>query len=337
MRRETALAVGAVGVVLVSVVAALLVPGALANPAEERAVRPGPVGISGMAISHGEVTGDTVDLGVETRLSHRGPPAENVSLLVRAVDAESGMVETTRTVDVGDLTGEAEVTATANLTVEREGGYRIETVVYRDGVRVDAGSREIRGLEALRPAYARSSVHFTDSEALPPVSFSVQSVEGNRTTLALQATLTNGGDEQPNDLRVTFTLRQADSNIVADQTAVDVGAIRPGRTETVDSTVTVPSEYNYYVDVVLWKDGVVVDTARGVANLDPTETISVNETRREVDLQVGDFTRGEGGAGGGARPQATGTPVAAGGPGFGPVVALLALVAAGLVARRWTA
>ncbi|MFB6101141.1 MAG: PGF-CTERM sorting domain-containing protein [Haloplanus sp.] len=336
MRRETALAAGAAGVVLLAAVAAVLVPGALAEPSEERPVRPGPVDIAGMEIAAGDVTGDTVTLNVVTRLSHRGPPARNVSLRVQAVDTESGLVETTRTMSVGDLTEERETPVSANLTVEREGGYRIRAVVYRDGQRIDSGARELRGLEALQPPYARSDVSFAEAAALPPVSFAVADASGNRTTLALQAALTNHGDDQPEDLRVTVTLRQADSNIVANRTSVQVGSIRPGRTATVEARLTVPTGYNYYIDAVLWKDGVVIDSARGAANLDPTETISVNQTQREVELEVGDFTRGEGEEGGRPAPEATGAPTAGGGPGFGIGIATVAVVAAALLARRWT-
>ncbi|WP_251328680.1 DUF7490 domain-containing protein [Haloplanus pelagicus] len=334
MRRETALAAGTVGVVLLTVVAAVLVPGALADPSEERPVRPGPVTIADMEIAAGDVTGDTVTLNVTTRLSHRGPPARNVSLRVQAVDTESGLVETTRTVRVGNLSGEREVAVPTNLTVEREGGYRIRTVVYRDGQRIDSGARELRGLEALQPPYARSDVRFASADALPPVSFSVAEAGEERTTLALQMGLTNGGDERPADLRVTVTLRQADSNIVANRTSVTVESIRPGRTETVETRLAVPAGYNYYIDAVLWRDGVVIDSARGAANLNPSETISVNETRREVELEVGDFTRGDGEGGDRPVPEATGQPTASGGPGFGVAVAVVAVVAAALLARR---
>jgi PGF-CTERM protein len=333
MRRETALAAGAAGVVVLSVVVAVSIPGALADPSTDRPIRPGPVDIAEMDIAAGDVTGESVTLTVETRLSHRGPPARNVSLRLQAVDSESGLVATTREVAVGDIADEREVAVRTNLSVEREGGYRVRAVVYRDGQRVDSGARELAGLEALTPPYARSSVRFADAEALPPVSFSVVSTGGNRTTLALQAALTNGGDDTPQDLRVTMTLRQADSNIVAGRTSVPVGSIRPGRTETVETRLAVPSGYNYYVDAVLWRDDVVIDSARGAANLDPTETISVNETRRDVELRVSDFSRGDGEDR--PAPAATGTPAAGGSaPGFGVVVALVAVVAAALLARR---
>jgi PGF-CTERM protein len=337
MRRERTLALGAAGVVVVALVTAVLLPGALADPSEERPVRPGPVTIADMEIAAGDVTGDTVTLNVETRLAHRGPPARNVSLRVQAVDAESGLVETTRTVPVGDLRDEREVAVPTNLSVERAGGYRIRAVVYRDGQRIDSGSRDLRGLDALQPPYARSGVRFASADALTPVSFAIADAGPDRTTLDLQLALTNAGDDQPEDLRVSVALRQADSNIVANRTSVSVGSIRPGRTATVETRLTVPAGYNYYIDAVLWKDDVVIDSARGAANLDPSETISVNETRREVELEVGDFTRGDGDAGDRPRPEATGIPTSGGGPGFGVGVTVVsALVAAALFGRRWT-
>jgi PGF-CTERM protein len=272
-------------------------------------------------------------LNVQTRLDHRGNPTPNVSVRFRATDAESGFVADTRTVDVGTIEEEGERLVETNLTVEREGGYRVEATVFRDGERVGSGGKVVSGLEALTPEYARTSVGFSGEEALPPVAFSVASASDDRTTLDLAATLTNRGDDASEDLRVTVVLRQADSNIVAARSAAEVGTIRPGRTETVETQVTVPSQYNYYIDAVLWKDGVVVDTARSAANLDPTERISVNETRREVELRVEDFSGSDGGVATEAPGETVTTSTSA--PGFGVGVGAVALLAVALLARRW--
>ena len=336
MNRETALAAGAAGLVAVALLVAAAVPGVIADPTDDRVTNPGPVRLVDSDIEPAEVTGATATLTVRTHLAHAGNPTRNVSLRVRAVDAESGLVETTREVDVGTLTDDREVTVPTNLTVPREGGYRVETVVFRDGERVDQGSREVHNLRALTPPYAETPVRFTESDVIPPVSFSVAEADENRTTLSLAASLTNGGDRPADDLSVTFVLRQADSNIVAARRTADAGTVRPGRTKSVETDVTVPSTYNYYVDAVLWKDDVMVDTARAAANLDPTETIHVNQTQSDVELQVSDFeTDGDGGgnAGGG---RATKT-VEQNQPGFGPGVAAAALLVVALVARRWSA
>ncbi|QCJ46179.1 PGF-CTERM sorting domain-containing protein [Haloprofundus sp. MHR1] len=334
MNRETTFVAAAAVVAVVSLVAAAVVPGALADPTDDGPLRPGPVQVEEVPITPGAVTGETATLAVETRLEHRGNPTDNVTVLFRAIDSESNLVETSRTVDVGELTGDRETPVRANLTVAREGGYEIETVVFRDGERVDTASRRVSGLEALTPAYARSNVEFAESTGLQPVSVSVGSADGDQVTLDLSAALTNGGDAPTGDLEVTFVVRQAESNVVADRVTVPVDEIRAGRTSTADASVTVPAEYNYYVDAILWRDDVHVDSAQSVANLDPTERISADVTEQEVEFEVEDFESDDeeppaaedGGVNRGTTQSDT--------PGFGVVVAVVALLSTALFARR---
>lgn len=333
MNRERILAAVAAGVVVVALLSAAVVPGAITDPSADEPERPGPLRVVDMPIAPGQVSGETATLQVTPYLRHDGPTTPNVSILFRAVDAESGLVETTRHVDIGDVDTDGERPVSANLTVEREGGYRIEAIVYTDDRRIDAARRTVSGLSALTPAYARSTVQFTDQDALPALSVGIEDAGENRTTLRVAPSLVNRGDTASKGLRVELTLRQAESNVVAARAPVDVGTIRPGRTASPETTVTVPAEYNYYVDAVLYKDGVVIDTARGAVNLDPSETISVNETRREVRFEAGDFESDSGGGGGVGGD--TETPVASGGqPGFGAGLAAVALLGAALLARR---
>ncbi|KAB1198562.1 MULTISPECIES: PGF-CTERM sorting domain-containing protein [Haloferax] len=333
MDRNALLVGGAVGVVVVAAVTAVLVPGVLADPTDEGPIRPGPVDVADVSIAAGPATGETVTLGIETRIDHRGNPTQNVSVLVRAIDAESGLLATTQRVDVGNISRDGETTAATNLTVPREGGYDIEVALYREAERVDQAKRSVSGVSAIKPPYLQSTTSFTDTEALPPVSYSIEDAGEDRTTLDLTATLTNTGDEPAEDLSVTFVLRQAESNIVASRTTVDAGTISAGRTDSVDATATVPSGYNYYIDAVLMRDGVVIDTARGAANLNPTRTISVNQTTEDVELRVEDFEDDDDRTPEDYESERTRTESSA--PGFGVVVALVALLATALVARRW--
>jgi PGF-CTERM protein len=219
-----------------------------------------------------------------------------------------------------------------NLTVAREGGYRIEVLVYQDGQRVDTGGRTVSGMEALTPAYARSTVRFSELDTLPPIDVSVDAAGDQRTELAIATWLTNAGDDSTGDLRVGIVVRQAESNLVAARSEASVGTVEPGRTSSTEQTVSVPSEYNYYVDAIIWKDDVVVDTARTAVNLDPSERISVNETRREIEFEVSDFEREDD-----RPPQRTAAAtVEEQAPGFGVPIAAVALLAAALIARRWS-
>lgn len=333
MNRERILAGGVAVVVVASLLAAALVPGAVAQSREE-VVRPGPVDVSEILIAHGPVSGASATLSVETRLEHRGNPTENVTLLLRAVDLESGMVETTQTIDVEKLSGDREVAVPADITVAREGGYRIETILLQDDRRVDEGSKQVQGLESLTPEYASTSIEFHRFGGdLPAVEYAIADVEGNQTTLDVSSYLTNAGDDPAGDLRLVVTARQSDSKIVADRASVDVGEIEPGRTATPSAELSVPDGYNYYLDAVLWKDGVVVGTYRSAANLNPTETISVEETTQEIGLEVSDFEGSAGNAEDRSREQATSMPES-GQPGFGVTVAILAFLGATLLYWR---
>jgi PGF-CTERM protein len=331
VNREQILTAGAVGVIAVALLAAVVAPGVLQGPDEEP-IRPGPVDIADVTIQPGDVTGETATLQIDTALRHRGNPTPNVTLQLRAIDSESGLLETSKTAAVGELTGETERTVPVNLTVAREGGYRIEVLVYQDGQRVDTGGRTVAGMEALTPAYARSTAQFSELDTLPPIDVSVADAGDQRTELTIATWLTNAGDDQTGDLRVGIVVRQADSNLVAARSEAAVGAIEPGRTSSTEQTVSVPSEYNYYVDAIIWKDDVVVDTARTAVNLDPSERISVNETRREVEFEVSDFEEERD-----RPPQRTEAATAEEqAPGFGVLIAAVALLVVALVARRWS-
>ena len=325
---------GAAAVVIVSAVAVVAVPGAL-SPDDSGQVRPAVLGVADLHVAVGPVSGDAATLTVETRIDHRGGPAENVTLLLRAVGTESGLVETTREVDVAPIEGDREVAVVQNLTVPREGGYRIEAVAYVDGERRASGSKTVRGVGGLQPEYARTSVEFHrfDRTGQPSIEYSIAGVQDDRATLRVRTFLTNTGSEAPAGLRLSLTARQAESGIVADETEVDVGSIAPGRTATPEAELVVPDGYNYYLDAVLWKDGVIVGSARSVANLDPQETISANVTTRDVGLEVSDFERDGGGAPDG-EPEAV--TESAGQPGFSAAVAIVALLGAVVLARRWS-
>lgn len=286
------------------------------------------------------VPGRTVNLQLDTRIYHRGGPAENVTLEVRAIDSESGLLIDQQRQSVGTIEGERTVSVLSNLSVERDGGYRIETIVYEDGNRQDRGVRQISNAQALTPDYANSSVQFEryeNSDAdLPTIAVDPTSVENNRSRLSVSAALTNGGDTDAGDVTLRLRARQVESNIVAAQAEREVGSIRAGRTVEPNATMTVPDNYNYYIDAILLKDGVVIDTAIGVANLDPTRTVEPNETREDVDFDTGDFEDGpetETMADDGP-DRAEETTTQGSGPGFGIALSLVALLAIALLAAR---
>jgi PGF-CTERM protein len=337
MDTRTALLAAAAALLLAGAVGAVAAPDAIVDP-READERPGDISIVDTVVSPGEVRGETAELRLGVDLRHRGSAVENVTVRHRAIGDDSGLLVDETTVDVGTVDGGGERTVNGSVDVEREGGYRIETVVFVDGERRASQTTRVGGVAALTPGYADSRVGFTESNVWPTVAVSVSEADNETATLSVSLSVTNRGDaaSEPLDLRVL--LRQSESNVIADEASETVGEVRPGRTDTVTTTVEVPASYNYYIDAALWSDDVLIDETQGVANLNPRETITANETVEAVEFAVEDFTRGGDDAADGADAPDRGTDAADGAgdstPGFGPLVALVALVAATLVARR---
>lgn len=333
MNRLRLLGLAALGLALLTLAAAVAIPGAMAD--REEPVRPAEVDIRDSTVTAGSVTGETVALHVEHRLRHRGGPATNVTIEIRAIDDESGMLAERARIELGTLADAREYNATLEVPVPREGGYRLDTLVYVDGERRTGARQSVSGVGTLVPDYARSGVEFRYTTgfrtSVPPILYQIERVEDGRATLAMTPTLTNTGDEPERDMELVVLARQADSNIVAARDTVPVGSIGPGQSVQPPLSLTVPDDYNYHLDAMLRRDGVVVAATSVAASLDPTETIPQNETTREVGIETSDFeTAPETDA-----PSREATPAPGGsGPGFGIAVALVALLGLGFGIRR---
>lgn len=328
MQREFLLLAIAAIVVIAAGAGVLLVPGALAEREEEN-IRPSDLRLGETTVSPVSVGGETVTLQLTTRLEHRGGPAENVTLLVRTTDTATGIVESTETTAVGTINTTGERAVTTNITLDREGSHGIETLVYEGDERILSSQTEISGLEALRPAYARTSMEFRESDlGPPPVTFAIDNVSDGRAQMAVSAALTNTGAETVDDLELVVLAQQADSNIVADRARTDIGSIRSGRTVSPSVQLSVPDEYNYRLYAILKRDGVDLQTAQARALLNPEETVPENTTTRDVELDTGEFSQDDQSDDEpGRTPSApTDTPAGGAGPGFGVLTALLAVI-----------
>lgn len=337
MNRSNALLLAAVGVLGVLIAAAVVVPGALAD--RDEPIRSAHLEYRESNVQAGAVTGETVALRVESRLGHDAGPAENVTLVHRAIDEDSGLLVETARNDLGTLDGEREFAPTTNVTVPRDGAYEIRTTVYVDGERRATGRQTVSGVGTLIPDYARTDAAFRAAPTLvtdvPPIPYSIRETSGAETTLAVQPFVTNTGDGTEEDLELVVQARQTDSNVVADRATTAVGAIDTGRTVQPTVGLTVPDEYNYELDAMLRRDGVVVASATLPASLDPSEDVSANVTRHDVGLETSDFEReiGRGDSSRASNERTSGTD-GQNGPGFGVAAAIVAMLAGVLLAAR---
>jgi PGF-CTERM protein len=337
VRRESLLGAAVCAVILTMAVGAVALPDALADPPEDR--HDSRLHMQQPYLEATDISGESVTLSLSARLAHRGGTAENVTVETRAINAETGLVETTARLSLGTVDTGRDVPYTTNITVDRHGSYRIETDVYADGRRATTHSGTVSNLDALVPPSARSAVRFHDFGAsdggMTAITYRIDTVTENESTLNVTTYLTNTGDEPAGGVALQLRARQADANVIAAAETVTVGEIRPGRTTTVSTQLTVPDGYDYWLDGILSADGVIVGTERSVADLDPTETLSRNQTTTETGFQSSDFVRETAPEPDDAQMDSGGVAATGGsGPGFTAVTALVALVITVLTFHR---
>ena len=298
MNREFALAIAAV-VVAIAALATLALSGAVSDPAEPETgaevETEGHASLLEVTIAADEIAGETAHLEVDTYLEHHGDPVENVTVVHRATDTDTSLVEDTTEREVGTLEGEREVVVPATIDIPREGTHRIETFVYVDGTRTQSNSYRVSGVDTLTPAYAETGLEFHrfggdyggDLADVPALEYSIESTTDETATLEVTSYLTNAGDDVADSVEVEVKARQAESNIVADSETVGVSNVDPGETATPTVELEVADEYGYYLDAILWLDGTIVATDRAVADLDP-DTSAENATLETADFEESD-------------------------------------------------
>ncbi|THE63850.1 hypothetical protein D8Y22_16105 [Salinadaptatus halalkaliphilus] len=297
MNREYALAIVALVVVLAALTT-LALSGAIADPSEPEtdAAVDGHASLLEVTFAAEEISGETATLDVDSYLQSHGGAVENVTIVHRATNAETGLVESTTEREIDRLEAEHEDVVPAALEVPREGTHEIETFVYVDDRRTESVSHRVSGMDSLTPAYADTGLEFHrfGSEHgmalanVPAIEYTIASTAGDDTTLDVTSYLTNTGDERTGSLELEVTARQADSNIVADTERVDVANVDTGETVTPTTTVDVPDDYRYYLDATLWLDGTIVATDRAAADLRP-ESVVENASEEDSRLDAGAF------------------------------------------------
>ncbi|MFC4439359.1 MULTISPECIES: DUF7490 domain-containing protein [Natrialbaceae] len=303
MRRELVLTIAAV-VVVVASLTTLALSGAVSDPGDTETDasvdRSGDASLLEVTIAAGDVGGETASLEVDTHLEHRGDAVENVTVVHRATNTDTNLVEHTVESDVGTLDDESEIVVSEAVDVPRDGTHELETFIYVDGVRTESMTHTIAGVDTLTPAYADTTLEFhrfggDHGGALadvPAIEYSVESTTDDEIALEVSSFLTNTGDETTGDLELEVKARQADSNIVADSATVELDAVEPGETVTPTADLEVAQEYAYYLDAILWLDGTIVATDRAGADLRPDAT---NESTDGNGLDTSDFDESEDG------------------------------------------
>jgi hypothetical protein len=282
-----------------------------------------------------EVTSARIEVNVTAYINHAGSKTQNATMLIRAINSDTKLLETQVFTPIPETESDIEKTlsVSTNLKVERNGGYELNILLFDNGSIRDSGTVNIQGLNAMTPESKRSGV------TLNNIDFTVGGVSAGKVSIKSDIYLENKGPDVSDNLKLIVKAREATSNLIADKTNAETGTIKNETTAVKTVQLVVPDEYNYMVVVELWRGETLINTWERPVLLAPTKTVPKESVEKNMNLEVSKFVReagspAVGGSAGqtfGGYPQPTATPKE---PGFEIIAAISALMVVFMMRRR---
>ena len=170
-------------------------------------------------------------------------------------------------------------------------------------------------LERLTPDIQETGLSITD------IDFLVKKVAGDRATIQTDIYFTNDNRVPSGAFDIEVKAKEEDAKLLADKQRAHVESIQPDATRVSSVALSVPDQYNYVVEVLVWKNDTIVKRGEGNVTAparDAGEQGHAVRDKADRDLEV---CRGERICGYPASRQ----PYATKSPGFGAPLVLVAL------------
>jgi hypothetical protein len=282
-----------------------------------------------------EITSARIEVNVTAYINHAGTRTQNATMLIRAINSGTKLLETQVSTPIPETESDIEKTlsVSTNLNVERNGGYELNILLFDNGSIRDSGMVNIQGLSAMTPESKRSGV------TLSNIDFTIGNVSAGKVSIRSDLYLENKGPDVSDNLKLIVKAREANSNLIADKTNAQTGMIMNETTAVKTVQLVVPGEYNYMVVVELWRGETLVNTWEKPVLLAPTKTVPKESVDKKMTLEVSKFVREAG-----SPAQIMGTPapydnygnigVTPKEPGFEMFAAISALMVVFMVRRR---
>ena len=222
------------------------------------------VSVTGMTVGADRVDGGEVSLNVTTEIQNTYGVSSGISRVqLKAYDMESGLVVAEETGDAGFLGVRGSGSVSQSIVLPRKGSYRLVSTVLENGQRKGQGEMTVYSLERLTPDNQKTGLTISD------IDFLVQKVSGDRADIRTDVYFTNDGNSESGPFEVEVKAKEEDARLLADKQRASVGSIQPGATKVASVTLSVPDQYNYAFEVLVWKDEVIVKRGEGNVRLRP--------------------------------------------------------------------
>lgn len=240
--------------------------------------------IRNMDISADRIGTAFVDLNVTTYIEkYDGSATKNTSLLLKAYSRESGLLEAQEETKLGVLKKGETKSVSQTLSLPKNGGYNLRTILFEENKQKCDGEIEVYNLGTM-PA----DVQDTGLE-ISGMDFRVRQVESGKVLVENDIYLTNEGRTTSKDLRMLVKVREMDAGLLADKIWTQTGEIKPESTVIRSVNLTMPDQYNYIVEVLIWNNDTIVKRGEGYIQLSPTVKIQDKNTTETRKIQTSEF------------------------------------------------
>lgn len=253
----------------------------------------------------------------------------NTSLQLKVFDSKTGLLKMHKVTEVGFIKEGESSSISMSIRLPKEGQYRIESVLSEGNKTKSATEIYLSGLESLKTDVQEIGI------GIDEVDFLVKKVRGTNVIIENDIYLTNSGSDVSENYKMLVKAREIDTRLIADKIWTTTGIIGPEETIIRSVNLTVPDNYNYAVEIIIWKDNTIVKRGEDYVQLNPQKVIDKDKTIESKDIVTRDFVVE-------TSPTVPGEEVPYEAPheetpGFCSVLAIISIVAALFIIRRKSA
>ena len=176
-------------------------------------------------------------------------------------------------------------------------------------------------LERLTPDIQETGLAISD------IDFLVKKVAGDHVNIQTDVYITNDNRAASGPFEIEVKAKEEDARLLADKQRASVESIQPDATKVSSVTLLVPDQYNYVVEVLVWKNDTIVKRGEGNVRLRPGMQVDKDTQFMTKQIKTSKFVQDSG------SPARTPAPyTTAKSPGFGaPLVVIVLISIAGLM------
>lgn len=247
------------------------------------------VDVTGITVGAQNITGSEVTLNVTSEIQNYYGVSSGISRVqLKAYDTTSGLVVAEKTSDAGFLGIRGSGSVSQTIVLPRTGSYRLISTVFENGQRKGQGEKTVYNLERLTPDIQETGLSITD------IDFLVRKVAGDRATIQTDIYFTNDNRAPSGAFDIEVKAKEEDAKLLADKQRARVESIQPDATRVSGVTLSVPDQYNYVVEVLVWKNETIVKRGEGYVRLKPGMQVDKDSQFVTKQIETSKFVQSDG-------------------------------------------